>query len=418
MNLPSKKGWVAVALLWLVALLNYFDRLMLTSMRDPIKEAIPMSDAQFGLLSAVFLWIYALASPLGGHLADRFGKRRLILASLALWSAVTCWTGYTRTFGELLAARACMGLSEACYIPAALALLSDHHRGRTRSLATGIHMSGIYTGAALGGLGGWAADHWGWRAGFIGFGGFGLLYALVLFRWLEDAPDAPADSGVHTGIAAAPAEPAAPLSVLFGNHGFRILLVVNLFWGISSWVTSAWLPTFLREHFHLSLTQAGFSASAPVQTAAFAGVLLGGFLTDRWRFSEPRARTLLPALLFFLAAPALFFAVSTENLPWAIAGLALLGLSRGGFDANHMPIVRELLPERQSATAYGFLNFCSCSAGGLMIYVGGLMKDAAIDLDLIFKAVAAGLLILAFLLLRVLRPHRAPNPSSSALHPV
>jgi MFS family permease len=269
-------------------------------------------------------------------------------------------------------------------------------------------MSGIYTGAALGGFGGWAAEHWGWRSGFIGFGAIGLLYALVLLRFLREAPVP--HPPFHSESEATPEEPRV-LHHLFSRRGFQILLGVNIFWGISSWVVSAWLPTFLRDHFHLGLGQAGLSASVSVQASAFAGVLLGGFLADRWRITEPRARTLVPAFLFLAAAPALFLAVSTAHLPSALAGLAVLGLSRGCFDANHMPIVRDLLPERLSATAFGFLNFSSCAAGGVMIYASGLLKDASVDLSLIFKGVAVGLLMLALLLLQVLPAQRpAPKP--------
>ena len=151
-------AWIGVGLLWVVALLNYLDRLMITTMRDPIKQSIAMNEAQFGLLTAVFLWVYGALSPLGGYLADRFSRRIVIMVSLFVWSAVTWWTGHVKTFEQLLTARALMGVSEACYIPAALALIADYHRGSTRSLATGLHMSGVYAGAALGGVGGYIAE--------------------------------------------------------------------------------------------------------------------------------------------------------------------------------------------------------------------------------------------------------------------
>src|SRR5687767_10146615 len=102
----TRYAWVVVALLWLVALLNYLDRLMITTMRDPIKASIAMSDKQFGLLTAVFLWVYGALSPFGGYLADRFNRRTVIMVSLFVWSAVTWWTGYVRDFNELLLARA------------------------------------------------------------------------------------------------------------------------------------------------------------------------------------------------------------------------------------------------------------------------------------------------------------------------
>ena len=155
---------------------------MLTSMRDSVKADIAMTDAQFGLLTSVFLWVYGALSPLGGFIADRFSRKWVIIGSLGVWSAVTWLTGHVHTFEQMFAARALMGVSEAFYIPAGLALIADLHHGATRSRATGMHMSGVYAGAALGGLGGYIAEHYGWRNGFtwFGFAGTGLRGRAVL----------------------------------------------------------------------------------------------------------------------------------------------------------------------------------------------------------------------------------------------
>src|SRR5258707_10599849 len=115
---PGRYAWAVVGLLFVVALLNYLDRLILTTMRDPIRADIPMSDGQFGLLTSTFLWVYAAASPLGGYLADRVGRSRVIVASLFFWSAATVLTGLAHSLHQMLFARALMGVSEACYIPA------------------------------------------------------------------------------------------------------------------------------------------------------------------------------------------------------------------------------------------------------------------------------------------------------------
>ncbi|MEI6715119.1 MAG: MFS transporter [Verrucomicrobiota bacterium] len=404
-------AWLVVGLLWLVALLNYLDRLMLTTMREPIKEAIAMTDAQFGLLTAVFLWVYGALSPVGGYLADRFSRRAVILASLAVWSGVTWVTGRVLSFEALLASRALMGVSEACYIPAALALITDYHRGSTRSLATGLHMSGIYTGAALGGLGGVVADNWGWRSGFAIFGAIGVGYALVLVAFLKDAPleDSPEarvanpkPSFKEAGVA------------IFGVRGFWILLLLNVFFGVTNWGISAWLPTYLREHFHLGLGAAGMSATGYIQVASFIGVLLGGVLADRWSRKNPRARALVPAMGFWVAGPFLFLAAMTDTLAIAIIGLSVYGLGRGFFDANQMPVLRQLIDERYSATGYGFLNFTSCAAGGVMIYVGGLLKDAQVDLSRIFQFAAVSLVLLGLLLLAI-KPKSVGSPQSEAI---
>jgi MFS family permease len=182
------RAWLIVAVLWVVAVLNYLDRIMITTMRDSLTEVIPMTDAQFGLLTSVFLWVYGLLSPLAGFLADRFNRCRLIIISLFVWSLLTWLTGYAKTFEQLIVVRALMGVSEAAYLPAALALIADYHRGSTRSLATGIHMTGLSVGTGLGGVGGWLAEKQGWTFAFEVFGIFGIVYALVLIWVLREAP--------------------------------------------------------------------------------------------------------------------------------------------------------------------------------------------------------------------------------------
>src|SRR5262245_40510816 len=156
---PLPRGWIIVFCLWFVAGLNYLDRNLTTTMRGSLIDAIPMTETQFGLLMTVFLVVYGVFSPFAGFIADRFDRSKVILISVFLWSAITWLTSRATTYEELLIARAAMGLSEACYIPAALALVSDYHRGTTRALAVGIHQSGISMGSGLGFLGGLLAEN-------------------------------------------------------------------------------------------------------------------------------------------------------------------------------------------------------------------------------------------------------------------
>jgi MFS transporter, Spinster family, sphingosine-1-phosphate transporter len=395
---PSRYAWLVVALLWLVALLNYLDRLTIATMRDPIKADISMSDADFGLLMSVFLWVYAGLSPLGGLLGDRVGRRRVIIGSLLFWSAATWLSGHANTFAQLFLARALMGVSEACYIPAALALIADYHRGPTRSLATGLHMSGIYAGAALGGMGGFLAEHWGWRYGFTLFGAFGVGYALVLMFLLEDAPVEQAATG-EPSMAKTSVKDLLP--TLFGQPGFWLLMALNVLVGVVNWMIYGWLPTYLQEHFSMGLGAAGMSATGYIQAASLAGVLTGGVWADRWSRVNRRGRALVPAIGYCAAGPCLWMAASTDLLPLAIVGLAVFGLGRGFFDANQMPILRDLVDERYSATGYGLLNCISTAAGGVMVYIGGAMRDAQIDLGRVFQGCAGALLVVAFLLFMV-----------------
>jgi MFS family permease len=403
-----------VALLWLVALLNYLDRLVITTMREPLQADIAMTDAEFGLLTSVFLWVYAGLSPVGGFLGDRVGRRRVIIGSLLFWSAATWLSGHASTFAQLFLARALMGVSEACYIPAALALIADYHRGPTRSLATGLHMSGIYAGAALGGMGGYLAEAWGWRSGFTLFGAVGVGYAMVLMLLLADAPAEPLATE-RPGMAKTPSKDLLP--ALFGQPGFWILLALNVLVGVVNWMIYGWLPTYLKEHFSLGLGAAGMSATGYIQAASFAGVLIGGAWADRWSRVNRRGRALVPAIGYCVAGPCLLLAASTDLLPLAIAGLAAYGLGRGFFDANQMPILRDLVDERYSATGYGLLNFIGTAAGGLMVYAGGAMRDAQMDLAHVFQG-CAGALLLAGLMLFLLRPSRpAQNRTDGATLP-
>src|SRR3954462_2903891 len=182
-------AWFVVALLFPVALLNYLDRQMLATMKASMVADIPSiaNRADWGLILGCFKWTYAVLSPFGGYIADRFSKRFVIGTSLFVWSAVTWWTGHVTTFHELMVARAVMGISEAFYIPAALALLADFHPGATRTRAVGLHQTGIYLGQILGGFAGYAADspEHGWRWVFSTCGVVGVIYALPLLFLLR-----------------------------------------------------------------------------------------------------------------------------------------------------------------------------------------------------------------------------------------
>lgn len=408
------RAWLVVALLWLVALLNYLDRNMITTMRDSLTEAIPMSAGQFGLLTTVFLVVYGVLSPLGGFLADRFSRSRVIVVSLLVWSLMTWLTGHSRTFGQLIAARAVMGLSEACYIPAALALIADYHRGPTRSLATGIHMTGIMVGSAMGGLGGWLAARHGWSFAFTMFGLFGCGYAVVLGAALRDAPKESLE-----GVLATDEEPKVDLFAAIASLMSRLdFLALLLFWsllGVANWGVVVWMPTYMNEHFHLGQAQGGFAATLFFFIPAFFGVLFGGFWADRWSRTTERARVWVPLIGLCAAAPAILVtAMAPSNLlPVAVAGLVLYGFTRSFTDSNVMPILCLIADSRYRATGYGVLNMFSCLGGGLMAFVGGWIKDEGIALGTVFL-MASGIVLFCAMLLLVVRPRAAeaaPQPT-------
>jgi MFS family permease len=409
-----RAAWVAVGLLWVVGLLNYLDRLVITAMREPIVASVPMTEAQFGLLTSIFLWVYGAFSPVCGFLGDRTSRKWVIFVSLVVWSAVTWATGHARTFEQLFWARGVMGISEACYLPAALALISDYHRGSTRSLATAIHGTGIFAGGAIGGIGGYLAEKMGWRGGFTLLGSIGVGYALVLILFLKDAP-APATAEAE-GSTPIPTDPrpvekvqaGKAVRALFSVPAFWSLLAINSLVGIADWTIYGWLPTYLREHFQLSQGKAGLTATGVLQATSFAGILVGGLVSDAWSRRNPRARMLVPCGGYLVATPGLLLLALSGALFPALCGLSLYGIARGGFDANRMPIVRQLVDERYSATAYGFLNFIGCATGGIMTYVGGGLRDAHLSLSIAFL-ICAGAIGVTVVLFFFLRP-RAAEP--------
>lgn len=398
---PLPRGWLVVALLWLVGCLNYLDRIMLTTMRVSITDAIPMSDAQFGLLTAIFLWVYGLLSPFAGFLADKFSRSRVVICSLLVWSFVTWLTGHVKTFEQLLVTRALMGISEACYIPAALALVADYHRGRTRSLATSIQINGMFVGAGLGGLGGLIAEKYDWKTAFVVFGAFGLIYVLVLIAWLRDPPD---NLGSSAAISrAAPPRFLEAVSGLFSQSAFLLALSFWGLLGLANWAVAGWMPTHFSTHFNLSQGVAGLSATGYLQLAGVGGVLFGGWWADRWSRRNERGRIFVPMIGMIVAAPALLLVATTNSLSLAIVGLVLFGAVRCFADANMMPILCLVANERYRGTGYGILNCFSCIIGGLGIFAGGVLRDAHVDLGKIF-AFAAACVAFCALLLWKLRP--------------
>lgn len=411
----ARGAWLVVGLLWVVALLNYLDRQVLVTMRDAIKgdilvDGVSMTDAQFGLLSSMFLWIYGLVSPLGGYAADRFGRRPVIFISLAAWSAVTWWTGHASSYNELVVARGLMGVSEACYIPAALALITDHHRDRTRSLATGLHMSGLYAGVVLGGLGGYLATPGktllgfdlfiGWHKVFIGLGAIGIVYALALILVLpKQAAPASSSGTASAGSTNLRANLPAMLLRLLKEGRFWLILGVFALVSACNWSVLVWLPAFLKEHFQLADGPAGLHATTWNTAAKFVAVLAGGVMSDWLARSNPRARSLIPAVGLLIAAPGIALGTFTDLLTLGLCGFAMQGVAQGFLDANMISIVRQITGPALAATGYGLLNLVGTLTGGVMALIGGQLRDSGLGFEVFFRISAAGLAVAALGLL-------------------
>lgn len=409
-------AWLVVAVLWPVALLNYLDRQVFATMKSSMMAGLPdiATEQRFGTLMAVFLVVYGICSPLGGWLADRFDRRRAVIFSLAVWSLVTWLTGHCRTYEQLWWARAAMGVSEACYLPAALALIADFHTGATRSRAVGLHQSGIYAGLILGGLGGYVAESSaaGWRTAFDWLGLAGVLYVGVLYFFLRGRPRPEAGEEPGDAIRLWPA-----LGQLLCLGSFLLLMLYFTLPALPGWMVKNWLPSILADTFKLGEGKAGISATLWVTLASFAGALLGGWLADRWMRRTPRGRIYTSALGTALCIPALFGAGLAPSLPVAIFFLVLFGLGYGFFDANNMPILCQVARPELRATGYGLMNLASITAGGWFTERIGAWRDGGAPHSLIFfiGALAAALAVAVVLFIRP-QPELLPaRPAPGAL---
>ena len=404
----TRHAWLIVALLVPVALLNYLDRQMLASMKFSVMQDIPDIglEAKWGTVLALFKWVYALLSPIGGYVADRYSRRYVIAGSLLVWSMVTWMTGQVATYEGLLATRAFMGISEAFYIPAALALITDVHPGRTRSRAVGFHQMGIYVGVILGGFGGYAADHpgLGWRWAFEWCGLVGMVYAVPLFLLLR-AP--------RTARAVAhPTSPAGAARELLSNGSFILLVLYFSLPALAGWVVRVWMPAIVKAVFIFGQGLAGVSATLYWQVAAILGAVGGGWLADRWMRRTMRGRIYVSAIGMSLIVPAMFgvgYAPETGSLAVAVAFLVLFGLGWGFFDSNNMPILCQIARPHLRATGYGIMNLVSISCGGLADWGFGVMRDRQIPLMGIFGVFATAAIV-SIVLVLLIRPRDTEHP--------
>jgi len=397
--------WVVVMLLWGVALLNYMDRQMLATMKPSMMTTFAEleSAANFGRLMAIFLWIYALMSPVSGLIADRINRKWLIIGSLFVWSAVTMLMGYTTNFDHLYILRGIMGVSEAFYMPAGLAMIADYHQGKTRSLAVGIHMTGIYLGQAFGGFGAIFATNFSWQTTFHVFGFLGIAYSLILIFSLKEKRD---DEGIQHVDQTFLQE--------FGSalKGMGSLLKTVTFWVIlfyfaapsfPGWAAKNWLPTLISTSLNINMDYAGPIATITLSLSSLVGVIGGGIISDRWVHRNLKGRIYTGVIGLGLTIPSLLLIGLGGSIVPIIIGAIGFGLGFGIFDVNNMPILCQFATPRQRATGYGLMNLVGISSGA---FITGLLGASADSGTLGRDFAVLGIVVLAaiILVLTVLKP--------------
>jgi ACS family D-galactonate transporter-like MFS transporter len=377
----KKYPWIVVALLWVVALLNYMDRQMLSTMKPSMQIDIQelQSATNFGYLMAIFLWIYGFMSPISGMIADRLNRKWLIVGSLFVWSTITFAMGFAKTFDQLYWLRALMGISEALYIPAGLSLIADYHSSKTRSLAVGIHMTGLYMGQALGGFGATIAAEFSWQNAFISFGLIGVVYSVVLILFLrekkaggaatETLASEAAASTAHLNSAAKSFNRESlfkGLATLFSNISFWVILFYFAVPSLPGWGVKNWLPTLFSENLGIEMSQAGPLSTITIAASSFLGVIFGGILSDKWVQKNIRGRVYTSAIGLAMTIPALLLIGLGSSMIHLVGAVFFFGFGYGMFDANNMPILCQFISSKHRATAYGLMNMTGVFAGAFI----------------------------------------------------
>ncbi len=383
--------WIVVALLSVVAFLNYLDRQMLSTMQTAIGADITeLQQAQnFGRLMAIFLWVYAIVSPFAGSIADRLSRKWLIVGSLAVWSLVTLLMGHCNTFSQMYWLRGLMGVSEALYIPSSLSLIADYHAGKSRSLAVGLHMTGLYLGQAVGGFGAIFANALSWRMTFQWFGIIGVLYAVVLVFCLKEKR-APKSAASET-------KPSLSIlksfGLIFSNIAFWVILFFFASTSLPGWATKNWLPTLFAQHIDGGMAVAGPVATITIALASFIGVMVGGPMSDKWVKKNLKGRVYTSAIGLSMMIPALVLMGLGKGLVPAVASGLIFGLGYGMFDTNNMPILCQFVPSRLRATAYGFMNMVGVAMGALCTTLLGKIPNLGLSFTILGGVTAVALVL-------------------------
>ncbi len=368
--------WVVVALLWMVALLNYMDRQMLSTMKPSMQIDIHelQSATNFGYLMGIFLWIYGFMSPISGIIADKFNRKWIIVGSLFVWSAVTYMMGLATTFDQIYWLRALMGVSEALYIPAGLSLIADFHQDNTRSLAIGIHMTGLYVGQALGGFGATIAAAFTWHTTFHWFGIIGIIYSLVLILFLKEKKNYEPNVGDRM-ILKEKLPVLKALAILFSNISFWIILFYFAVPSLPGWAAKNWLPTLFSQNLNIPMAKAGPLSTITIAASSFIGVIIGGILSDKWVLKNIRGRIYTSAIGLSLTVPSLLLLGFGHSLFSVVGAAICFGIGYGMFDANNMPILCQFVSAKSRATAYGIMNMAGVFFGAYITDVLGKSTD-------------------------------------------
>ncbi|HBE41734.1 MAG TPA: MFS transporter, partial [Bacteroidales bacterium] len=289
------------------------------------------------------------------------------------------------------------------YIPAGLALIADYHRGNTRSLAVGIHMTGLYVGQALGGFGATVAHAWSWQITFQSFGLIGVLYSIILIFFLNEKRDTPVPEVKTIKSGNILDSVKNSLGMLLGMISFWVILFYFAVPSLPGWAVKNWMPTLFAETLGLDMSIAGPLCTITIASSSFLGVIAGGIVADRWISHNLRGRIYTGAIGLSLTIPAILLVGFSSGITGIMAGGIVFGIGFGMFDSNNMPILCQFVSPRQRAAGYGLMNLTGVFAGALVTGWLGKSTDAG-NLGRDMALLAIPVVVAVVLLLVTLKP--------------
>jgi MFS family permease len=362
-------------MLWFACLFNYADRQAIFSVFPPLSSEFHLSDLQLGMIATSFMWMYAASGPVAGWISDRVSRKAVILCALAFWSVATGMTAFATGYRSLVLYRALGGLGEAFYFPAAMSLLGDYHGPATRSRAMSIHQSSVYVGSIVGAtLSAAIAQRLGWRPAFLAFGAGGLaLSALLLLMLREPARTAAPEEERGAGVLRA-------ITDVLTNRFALALVAIFIGANFVAVIFLTWMPTFLYRKFGMTLTMAGFNATAYLQMASVAGVIAGGILADRRSKRRRSGRIEVQAMGLLLGVPFLFVSGWTTSTKVLLISFVGFGLFKGLYDANIWASLYDVVPANRRGVAAGVMNSLGWLGGGMApILVAAALQSTSLS---------------------------------------
>jgi len=375
-HFTSEYLMVALAILFMVNVVNYTDRMVLSVLIEPIKAEFTLSDTQIGFLTGfAFAIFYAIAGVALARRADRTNRVKLISVLLVTWSAMTALTAAAQNFWHLFAARIGVGVGEAGVIPTSNAVITDYFPIDRRSGPLAVFTAGATVGITVGmALGGWVGDHYGWRWAFVIAGVPGLLLAVVVRSVLREPPKGHSDGVVHE------ADRSSLLQVLAGlarNRTFVYMVIGACFTNFLLFGVTNWMPPYLVRRFGMSLTEVGAFFGAALGLGGAAGAVLGGFAANRLAKRDLNWLVWIPAASMIVMFPLYELAVFAPS-PWVAIWLVFAVNVVGG--AAFGPVVAAILSvvraenRATGSSVYGFaVSIIGIGAAPLVV---GMLSDA------------------------------------------